>query len=177
MAERNRPTDQRTTSQRGRTIPIRFKPNDTSLEPVEKTGLQPEEELGTEEQVEGIQGVYIISVAARLLRMHPQTLRKYERLGLVSPSRTLGMLRLYSQGDIEKLRLIRHLEGNLRLNLAGVEMVLRLLSSLLQMQRQLAQLEEAEDVGQMIQEELQNMLNTLFPPDSHPTSGSDIDDE
>ena len=70
------------------------------------------------------EGVYIISVAARILRMHPQTLRKYERAGLVQPSRTIGMLRLYSERDIAKLRMIKHLVDEMRLNLAGVEMAL-----------------------------------------------------
>ena len=68
-----------------------------------------------------LEGVYIISVAARLLEMHPQTLRKYERLGLIQPVRTVGMLRLYSQDDLRKVMLIRHLMDNLGLNLAGVE--------------------------------------------------------
>ena len=57
------------------------------------------------------EGIYVISVAARLLQMHPQTLRKYERAGLVRPSRTVGMLRLYSEEDIVRLRLIKHLVG------------------------------------------------------------------
>ena len=70
------------------------------------------------------EGVYIISVAARILHMHPQTLRKYERAGLVRPSRTIGMLRLYSERDIAKLRMIKHLVDEMRLNLAGVEMAL-----------------------------------------------------
>jgi len=69
-------------------------------------------------------GLYIISVAARILSMHPQTLRKYERVGLVRPSRTVGMLRLYSEEDITKLRVIKRLVGELRLNLAGVEMAI-----------------------------------------------------
>jgi MerR family transcriptional regulator/heat shock protein HspR len=76
-------------------------------------------------------GVYIISVAARILAMHPQTLRKYERVGLVTPSRTQGMLRLYSEEDIARLRLIKHLVG-LGLNLAGVELVLNLFNRLLE---------------------------------------------
>lgn len=70
------------------------------------------------------EGVYIISVAARILSMHPQTLRKYERVGLVRPSRTVGMLRLYSEEDITKLRVIKRLVDELRLNLAGVEMAM-----------------------------------------------------
>jgi hypothetical protein len=74
---------------------------------------------------EGVQhGLYIISVASRMLEMHPQTLRKYERVGLVSPSRTVGMLRLYSVQDIIKLRMIKHLVDEMRLNLAGVEMAM-----------------------------------------------------
>ena len=56
---------------------------------------------------EDIVGVYIISVAARLMEMHPQTLRKYDRAGLVRPSRTVGMLRLYSDADLVKLRIIK----------------------------------------------------------------------
>ena len=59
-----------------------------------------------------IVGVYIISVAARLMEMHPQTLRKYDRAGLVSPSRTVGMLRLYSDADLIKLRIIKRLVEN-----------------------------------------------------------------
>lgn len=71
-----------------------------------------------------IEGLYIISVAARILHMHPQTLRKYEKVGLVRPSRTMGMLRLYSEYDIQKLRLIKHLINEMKLNLAGVELAL-----------------------------------------------------
>lgn len=77
-----------------------------------------------------VAGVYIISVAARILDMHPQTLRKYERLGLINPGRTVGMLRLYSREDIRKVFLIRHLMENLGLNLAGVEFVLNLVENL-----------------------------------------------
>lgn len=78
-----------------------------------------------------IEGVYVISVAARILEMHPQTLRKYERLGLVNPVRTVGMLRLYSPLDIQKILLIRHLMVNLELNLAGVKFALALVENLL----------------------------------------------
>ena len=78
-------------------------------------------------------GVYIISVAARLLEMHPQTLRKYERVGLISPFRTGGMLRLYSEEDMARLRLIKYLVNDLGLNLAGVELVLGLFSRLLKL--------------------------------------------
>jgi MerR family transcriptional regulator, heat shock protein HspR len=69
---------------------------------------------------------YMISVAAELVGMHPQTLRVYEARGLVRPSRTPGGTRLYSENDLERLRLIQRLTTELGLNLAGVEHVLRL---------------------------------------------------
>jgi MerR family transcriptional regulator, heat shock protein HspR len=68
--------------------------------------------------------LYFISTAARLLDMHPQTLRKYERLGLVRPSRTLGSVRLYSEDELERLRLIKHLVDEAGINLAGVQRLL-----------------------------------------------------
>ena len=85
---------------------------------------------GVQARPEEVEGVYIISVAARILEMHPQTLRKYERAGLVKPSRTVGMLRLYSEVDIARLRLIKHLVGDLGLNLAGVQLVLEVFNHL-----------------------------------------------
>ena len=66
----------------------------------------------------------LISVAARHLGMHPQTLRKYERLGLVRPSRTLGSMRVYSREEIERLRVIKHLVDEAGVNLAGVQRLL-----------------------------------------------------
>jgi MerR family transcriptional regulator/heat shock protein HspR len=69
---------------------------------------------------------YMISVAAELVGMHPQTLRIYEAKGLVTPKRTPGNTRLYSEADLERLRLIQQLTTELGLNLAGVEQVLRL---------------------------------------------------
>jgi MerR family transcriptional regulator/heat shock protein HspR len=70
--------------------------------------------------------IYMISVAAELVGMHPQTLRIYENKGLVRPKRTPGGTRLYSESDIERLRIIQRLTTELGLNLAGVELVLRL---------------------------------------------------
>jgi MerR family transcriptional regulator/heat shock protein HspR len=70
--------------------------------------------------------IYMISVAADLVGMHPQTLRMYETKGLVRPRRTPGGTRLYSEADIERLRIVQRLTTELRLNLAGVELVLRL---------------------------------------------------
>ncbi len=72
----------------------------------------------------GCEPVFIISVAARLLEMHPQTLRKYEREGFIVPSRTTGNLRLYSGEDLERLRQVKYLVAEQGLNLAGVQMVL-----------------------------------------------------
>jgi MerR family transcriptional regulator/heat shock protein HspR len=69
---------------------------------------------------------YMISIAAELVGMHPQTLRMYESKGLVRPKRTPGNTRLYSEADLERLRLIQRLTTELGLNLAGVETVIRL---------------------------------------------------
>jgi MerR family transcriptional regulator, heat shock protein HspR len=86
-------------------------------------------------------GRYMISVAADLVGMHPQTLRIYEQKGLVRPKRTSGNTRLYSESDIERLRLIQQLTTELGLNLAGVEMVLRLEDQLKRMERRMARME------------------------------------
>ena len=68
--------------------------------------------------------LYFISMAARMLGMHPQTLRKYERLGLVQPTRTIGSMRLYSREELERLKLIKRLVDDSRINLAGVQRLL-----------------------------------------------------
>ena len=68
--------------------------------------------------------VYFISMAARMLGMHPQTLRKYERLGLVQPSRTIGSMRLYSREELERLKAIKRLVDDGGINLAGVQRLL-----------------------------------------------------
>jgi MerR family transcriptional regulator/heat shock protein HspR len=70
--------------------------------------------------------LYFISMAARMLEMHPQTLRKYERLGLVRPTRSIGSMRLYSRGELERLRLIKHLVDEAGVNLAGVQRLLNI---------------------------------------------------
>jgi MerR family transcriptional regulator/heat shock protein HspR len=77
--------------------------------------------------------LFVISVAARLVEMHPQTLRKYEREGLIAPSRTSGNLRLYSDEDIERLRQVKYLVETRGLNLAGVQLALELTHSLRQL--------------------------------------------
>jgi MerR family transcriptional regulator/heat shock protein HspR len=68
--------------------------------------------------------LYFISMAARMLGMHPQTLRKYERLGLVQPTRTIGSMRLYSRDELERLRVIKRLVDDGGINLAGVQRLL-----------------------------------------------------
>src|SRR5512141_2288811 len=72
---------------------------------------------------------YFISTAARLLGMHPQTLRKYERLGLIQPTRTIGSMRVYSRDELERLRLIKHLVDEAGVNLAGVQRLLEIAES------------------------------------------------
>ena len=84
---------------------------------------------------------YMISVAADLVGMHPQTLRIYENKGLIRPKRTAGNTRLYSEADVERLQLIHQLTNELGLNLAGVEQVLRLQDEVQRMRRQLDRLQ------------------------------------
>lgn len=70
--------------------------------------------------------LYLISMAAELLHMHPQTLRKYERLGLVRPQRTLGSMRVYTRDELDRLRLIKALGGGAGINLAGIRRLLKI---------------------------------------------------
>jgi MerR family transcriptional regulator/heat shock protein HspR len=111
---------------------------------------------------------YMISVAADLVGMHPQTLRLYEARGLVRPGRTPGGTRLYSDLDIERLRLIQRLTTELGLNLAGVEHVLRLEDELARMQARMDRLErelraEIAAVHRSYRREI-----VLYRPGQHP---------
>ena len=111
---------------------------------------------------------YMISVAADLVGMHPQTLRIYEAKGLVRPKRTAGNTRLYSERDLERLRLVQRLTTELGLNLAGVEHVLRLEDQLQRMHRRLEKLErdlreKVEAVHKQYRREL-----VLYRPPVHP---------
>jgi MerR family transcriptional regulator, heat shock protein HspR len=103
------------------------------------------------------QELYLISGAARMLGMHPQTLRKYERLGLVQPTRTIGSMRLYSREELERLRLIKRLVDGGRINLAGVQ---RLLS--------------IADVVQRIRPLMRD--ETLSPRDAHRRLTQELDE-
>lgn len=82
---------------------------------------------------------YVISVAAQILGVHPQTLRLYEREGLVEPKRTGGKIRLYSERDIEKVRSVMRLTNDLGVNLAGAEAILNMRERMLQMHREMEQ--------------------------------------
>jgi MerR family transcriptional regulator, heat shock protein HspR len=82
----------------------------------------------------GQEDFILISVAARHLGMHPQTLRKYERMGLVQPTRTVGSMRVYSREELERLRLIKHLVEQSGINLAGVQRLLSIAEVVRRMQ-------------------------------------------
>ncbi|MDY7040432.1 MAG: helix-turn-helix transcriptional regulator [Chloroflexota bacterium] len=83
---------------------------------------------------------YAIGVAAKLLNLHPQTLRHYEKLGLINPYRSEGSQRLYSPRDIERLRKITRLTNDLGINLAGVEVILNMSERILEMQIEMDQM-------------------------------------
>jgi len=96
---------------------------------------------------------YIISVAARMLGMHAQTLRYYERMGMIAPSRSGGRIRLYSQADISRLRQIQRLINDLGVNLAGAEVILRLNERVRQM----------EEESERLRIELQRLRDKYLP--------------
>jgi MerR family transcriptional regulator/heat shock protein HspR len=115
---------------------------------------------------------YMISVAAELVGMHPQTLRLYEAKGLVRPARTPGGTRLYSDADVDRLRLIQRLTTELGLNLAGVEHVLRLQDELRRMQARMERIErelraEIASIHRSYRREL-----VVYSPSQHPARRS-----
>ena len=112
---------------------------------------------------------YMISVAAELVGMHPQTLRMYEQKGLVRPQRTAGNTRLYSEADLERLRLVQRLTTELGLNLAGVEAVLGLEEQLQRMQARMERLEsEMRAAIQQVHKQYRREL-VLYDPTRLPT--------
>ena len=117
---------------------------------------------------------YMISVAADLVGMHPQTLRIYEQKGLIRPKRTAGGTRLYSEADVERLQLIQQLTNELGLNLAGVEHVLRLEDELRKMQRRMQRLErEMRDAISELHKQYKRELVLWQPPvELVPTKGN-----
>ncbi|HUB72760.1 MAG TPA: helix-turn-helix transcriptional regulator [Solirubrobacteraceae bacterium] len=130
----------------------------------------------TSVQVASDRGVFMISVAAELANMHPQTLRMYETRGLIEPQRSPKGTRLYSQEDVEKLRRIQEMTAELGLNLAGVERVLRLEAEIEGMHARIEQLElEALQAQVRLAQELEQVRRSfraeLMPfPNSRPPS-------
>jgi MerR family transcriptional regulator/heat shock protein HspR len=107
-------------------------------------------------------GVYMISVAAELAGMHPQTLRIYEQRGLVSPQRSPGRTRLYSEDDVERLRRIQQLTTELGMNLAGVERVFELERELERMRARMERLErEAERMREELEAEVERVRRSF----------------
>jgi MerR family transcriptional regulator, heat shock protein HspR len=102
--------------------------------------------------------LFFISMAARELGMHPQTLRKYERLGLVQPSRRMGTVRVYTRDELERLRLIKHLVDELGINLAGVQRLLSVAESV----ERLRQIDfERADARRRLTRELEQLSGIL----------------
>jgi MerR family transcriptional regulator/heat shock protein HspR len=114
---------------------------------------------------------YMISVAADIVGMHPQTLRIYENKGLIRPKRTAGNTRLYSEADIERLRLIQQLTNDLGLNLAGVEQVMQLQDEVERMRRTLDRMEREmrEAISQVHRQYRRDLVPWKPPIDLIPT--------
>jgi MerR family transcriptional regulator, heat shock protein HspR len=114
---------------------------------------------------------YMISVAADIVGMHPQTLRIYENKGLIRPKRTAGNTRLYSEADIERLRLIQQLTNDLGLNLAGVEQVMHLQDEVERMRRMLDRMEREmrEAISQVHRQYRRDLVPWSPPNDLIPT--------
>lgn len=113
---------------------------------------------------------YMISIAAELVGMHPQTLRIYEAKGLLRPSRTAGGTRLYSEADLERLRLIQRLTSELGLNLAGVETVMRLEDELRRLRSRLDRMERQmrEEIRNVHKQYRREIVLYRDPDDKHP---------
>jgi MerR family transcriptional regulator, heat shock protein HspR len=97
---------------------------------------------------------YMISAVAELYKLHPQTLRLYERVGLLKPSRSLGNTRLYTDSDLERLDVILTLARDMGVNLAGIEIILNMREKMIEMERQMG------EFAQVVQQELSRMSRT-----------------
>ncbi|MCG3776301.1 MAG: putative heat shock protein HspR [Nitrospira sp.] len=115
-------------------------------------------------------GLYIISVAARLLSMHPQTLRKYERAGFLSPNRTDGMLRLYSADDMARLQLIKHFVETMGLNLAGVETCLELANIVGHLAHDIEKIEDPVEFKKQVHARMREAVKALQLDKLKPTA-------
>jgi MerR family transcriptional regulator/heat shock protein HspR len=116
---------------------------------------------GPQGRARAADALYVISVAARLVELHPTTLRKYERVGFLEPSRTPGRTRLYSSKDIHRLRQIKRLVEEREINLAGVQMALDLTNLLRDVIAQLDQAPDVESLRRRIQTPLREAFATL----------------
>src|SRR5262252_4567229 len=105
--------------------------------------------------------LYVISVAARLVELHPTTLRKYERVGFLEPSRTPGRTRLYSHADIRRLQQIKRLVEEREMNLAGVQMALDLTDMLSEISHALDQADDVASLRRQVQAPLRAAFATL----------------
>jgi MerR family transcriptional regulator, heat shock protein HspR len=133
--------------------------SDRARSPDQHSGTQPDR-TGPEPGRE--RGVYMISVAAELAGMHPQTLRIYETRGLITPKRSPKNTRLYSQGDVERLRRIQELTTELGMNLAGVEKVFELEEQIERMRRRTRNLErQAERIRQELEDEIERVRRSF----------------
>jgi MerR family transcriptional regulator, heat shock protein HspR len=114
------------------------------------------------ERIDQDRGVFMISVAAELAEMHPQTLRMYEARGLITPKRSPKNTRLYSQEDVERLQRIQELTTELGMNLAGVEKVFELEEEMARMRRRMRNLErQAERVQSELQQEMDRIRRSF----------------
>jgi MerR family transcriptional regulator, heat shock protein HspR len=117
---------------------------------------------GQGERIDQERGVFMISVAAELAEMHPQTLRMYEARGLITPKRSPRNTRLYSQSDVERLRRIQRMTSEEGLNLAGVETVLELEQRLERMRAEMARMRKrATEMESKMTEELERLRRSL----------------
>jgi len=103
---------------------------------------------------------YVISIAARMIGIEAHTLRYYERLGLVEPERSSGNIRLYSEEDIERLRYVKALMSDCGVNLAGVEVALRLMQRMRDMQQQLEEMERR--ISRVAEAEMEDVIEDII---------------
>ena len=114
--------------------------------------------LDQSDEISDDEPCYVISIAARLVGMHQQTLRYYERAGLVSPSRTGGNIRMYSNADIQRIRQAQRLIDELGVNLAGVDIILRMCE----------QIRELQEAVEQTRRELDRLRSTRLPAPYEP---------
>jgi MerR family transcriptional regulator/heat shock protein HspR len=128
----------------------------------DETGRRRRVTRRVEATIDGERGVFMISVAAELADMHPQTLRMYETRGLITPKRSPKQTRLYSQNDVERLRRIQRMTSEEGLNLAGVEAVLRMEDQVRRMRSELEQMRQrAKELEREMNEEVERVRRSL----------------